>query len=199
MTRNKFPTIHGDSFPPTRAYNSWKRMKACCSNSKSIHYKYYGGRGISYCKRWEKYKNFKSDMGEPPFKDFTLDRIDNNKDYCKQNCRWVSRKQQARNRRCNVKLTLAGVTRLLVEWEELLGLNRRTIRKRLEMGWPIHKVLDPKVKNNRLVYTYKGITLSLKEWAVKLDKPYRLLKERLRILNWTIEQAFTLPKGHKRK
>ena len=75
-------------------------MKMRCYNEKSSGYKYYGGRGIQICDRWlESYENFLADMGERPTGK-SLDRIDTDGNYCKENCRWATNKEQGRNRVC---------------------------------------------------------------------------------------------------
>lgn len=81
-----------------RIYNVWASMLARCTNPKSHAYHNYGGRGISVCDRWMKFENFLQDMGAPP-PGLTIDRINNDGNYCKENCAWKTRLDQARNRR----------------------------------------------------------------------------------------------------
>lgn len=91
----------------TREYRSWVMMKNRCLNPKSSVYGYYGGRGITIDNSWiGSFKCFLKDMGERPI-DHSLDRVDNSGNYCKENCKWSTRTEQARNRRargsCGIK------------------------------------------------------------------------------------------------
>lgn len=88
-------TNHG--MHDSKIYKVWSSMKSRCSNPNSQFYHRYGGRGIKVCDRWDKFENFYKDMGEPP-EGLTLDRIDNNGNYCKSNCRWVTHKENCHNR-----------------------------------------------------------------------------------------------------
>lgn len=78
-------------------YKVWQNMKNRCENPKYVYYHRYGGRGISYDPRWKEFSEFYLDMGNPP-QGMTLDRINNDGNYCKDNCRWASKKTQAMNR-----------------------------------------------------------------------------------------------------
>jgi hypothetical protein len=89
-------TKHGLS--RSRAFQCWKNMKARCLNPQHRQYPDYGGRGITVCERWLIFENFYADMGDPP-PGLSLDRINNNGNYERGNCRWATVAEQLANRR----------------------------------------------------------------------------------------------------
>lgn len=127
-------------------YGSWYAMKQRCGNPKNRSYHNYGGRGITYPKKWESYKGFKEDMGETYKKGLTIDRIDNNASYSKENCRWIDRKTQCNNTRKNVLLTYQGITLTSTQWDEKLGLKEGTFKSRRIRGWTIERMMNPKLE-----------------------------------------------------
>ena len=113
-------------------YKTWCNMKARCYNPKSSYYVNYGGRGIKVCGRWlNSFANFLADMGPKPSPKHSLDRVDVNKGYDKQNCRWATRLEQARNTRGNKRFTMNGVTKSLVEWSEVSGISYGCLQSRI--------------------------------------------------------------------
>ena len=81
-----------------KMYSVWTSMRYRCNNSNSNNYKYYGGKGVKICKRWDKFENFLHDMGEKP-DGLSIDRIDGDGDYEPNNCRWATQQQQCENKR----------------------------------------------------------------------------------------------------
>lgn len=120
---------------------TWGSMLRRCYVEDCPEYKYYGGRGVRVCDRWrESFEAFLEDMGEcPPM--YSLDRIDNDGDYCKENCRWASRSQQANNKSTNVRLEFEGRTQTASQWAYEKGLSPATVLARLRNGWSVERTL----------------------------------------------------------
>ena len=114
----------------TPTYTTWDSMIQRCTNHNNTNYPRYGGRGITVCDKWLSFEGFIEEMGLRPPK-FTLDRIDYNKGYYKENCRWISMKRQANNTSKNVNITYNGETHTVSEWAEKLHINRNTLNNRL--------------------------------------------------------------------
>lgn len=123
------PTHNGSR---TREYVIWVSMKQRCSNPKVYAYHRYGGRGIKVCDRWlESFPNFLMDMGKAPSPEHSLDRIDNDKNYEPNNCKWSTRKEQSNNRVNTKRITLKGVTKRIDEWSQELSITTNTLRSRI--------------------------------------------------------------------
>lgn len=123
-------------------------MKKRCNDVKAPYYKNYGGRGISYVKKWEKFENFYKDMGECPDKK-SLDRIDTNKNYSKQNCRWMTQREQMNNIRRNVLYTYGNLTLTLAEFSRLYNINRKTLWIRIKRGASIKEAIEKSYGKSR--------------------------------------------------
>lgn len=130
------------------AYITYIGMKQRCTDPNSTNYHNYGGRGITICDRWRSsFQAFFEDMGPRPFK-MTLERINNDGNYCPENCRWASRKEQARNTRKKRTIVIDGVETHIAELAEKYGIDMRTLDRRLKAGWPLEKALDKKLQWN---------------------------------------------------
>jgi len=134
----------------SNAYRRWQHMIQRCHNPNDKDYPQYGGRGIVVCDRWRyDFMAFLYDMGTPP-KGHTLDRIDVNGAYSKENCRWLTAKEQANNRRNTVYLTIHGVTLPLSAWCETHGICSKTVLYRLKQGWSHEDaIFKPSLRKNR--------------------------------------------------
>ena len=136
----KATKTHGDS--TTRLYKIWSTMLSRCETKSQTVYKHYGGRGVKVCPEWHNYLAFKKWANENNYSDvFTLDRIDVNGDYEPSNCRWVTMKKQANNRRTNRIIVCNDISHTLAEWSEITNINPETIGYRLNRGWDTHKAL----------------------------------------------------------
>lgn len=124
------------SWDPTK--RSWDSMMQRCYSENSNRFYRYGARGIVVCDRWHVYENFLADMGERP-DGRSLDRIDNDKNYCPENCRWATKFEQAANKSNTVRIGESH----LAELARISGLQRQTIRARMLAGWPEEKLLLP--------------------------------------------------------
>ena len=137
--RNRKSATHGMS--KSKTYSIWNNIRERCLNKKNKDFENYGGRGITVCDRWKKsFICFLEDMGEAPFQ-MQIDRIDNNKGYTKENCRWTTIQVQANNRRTCVMVTSKGITKTISDWSKEIGVERKTLEYRIRVGWDIEKAL----------------------------------------------------------
>jgi hypothetical protein len=136
---------HGLSYSPE--YRAWQTMVHRCTSPRSPAWADYGGRGITVCDSWlDDPTQFYRDMGPKPSPAHELDRRDNNAGYSPENCRWVLRPENDRNRRSNRHITHAGETLTIAEWSERTGIQHTTITARLGMGWSPERALTAPVR-----------------------------------------------------
>ena len=136
-SRHNTRQTHGDT--GTRLYNIWHSMKQRTNNPKTIVSKYYHDKGIIVCKSWCSYENFKKwSLANGFDKNLTLDRINNEKGYSPDNCRWVTWEIQENNRTNNHVIVYNGETKTLSQWARFLGFKPKTLSRRIvDKHWDI--------------------------------------------------------------
>ncbi len=138
---------HGLSKHPL--YLSWVGMRNRCYYKDHNRFEHYGGKGIKVCDEWkDNFQSFydwaiKNGWG----KGLSIDRKENDKDYCPNNCKFSTVPQQNRNRTSNVKMTIDGETKILIEWAEFANIKYMTLRGRLKRGWTPKESVFGKMSN----------------------------------------------------
>jgi hypothetical protein len=133
----------------TAEFSVWCAMRKRCGNPKDIGFHNYGGRGIRVCDRWlgkDGFTNFLTDVGRRPSPKHTLDRIDNDGDYCPTNCVWATRAEQLRHNRRNNVITFNGKTMILQDWVNEIGISRSVLDTRLRRGWTVERAFTTPVQ-----------------------------------------------------
>lgn len=184
-----------------RLYGIWSNIKNRVSNPNNKSYYRYGGRGITICEEWAKsYESFKRWALSNGYRDdLTIDRIDNDGNYCPENCRWADRTVQANNKSDNHRITYNGQTKTTTQWGRETGLNSQIITGRLKLGWSLEDALQTKKQRNKIGYryiTHNGKTQTLSQWARETGINKRTLSYRIDKLNWSVEKALTTPVRH---
>ncbi len=133
-------------------FRVWAGIVQRCTNPNVDQWKDYGGRGITMCAEWRNsFETFLSDMGRRPSTKHTIERKDNNGNYCKDNCIWATREVQANNKRNNRRIEFNGETHTLMQWSKITGIDRNTIATRLNEGYTVEQALTLKSnKDSRL-------------------------------------------------
>ena len=141
---------HG--YRSTRLYRIWLNMHTRCSNEQTNCYTNYGKRGIKICNEWQEFLPFYEwAMANGYRDDLTIDRIDNNGNYCPENCRWSTRVEQSNNTRKNHFVTYNGQTHTIAEWAKITGLSRSVITQRINKSkWSVEKALTTPVKGRKI-------------------------------------------------
>jgi len=138
--------IHGHS--DGRLHRIWSMMKARCYRRSSPDYHRYGGRGITICDAWSEFLPFYNWALANGYDDrLTIDRRDNSLGYSPENCRWITRTAQNRNRRDNVRFAWRGRQLMLSEIAEIVGISHSTLRRRVVRdGWDLERAARQPVK-----------------------------------------------------
>ena len=173
-----------------KLYTAWWNMVRRCTDQTLPRFHRYGGRGITICKEWlESFDTFREWAIANGYQDgLTIDRKDPDGNYEPKNCRWMTPKQQANNRRSNRICTFNGVTGTMAELCDLFNLDYSLVNCRVQRGWSIEKAMStpkgaPTSKRNHLI-TFNGVTKTVAEWNKEI--------ERLRN-GYSIERALTEP------
>lgn len=133
-------TTHGMS--STRLYRIFRHMHNRCKNTNDIRYKQYGGKGITITDEWNSFEVFKDwALNNGYADDLSIDRIDVNKDYSPDNCRWTDAKTQSNNKSNTKYYTYNGKTHNIGEWSDIMNIPYKTLWKRINAGWDIGKAL----------------------------------------------------------
>ncbi len=139
---------HGKSGTPESTV--WHCMRQRCSDRNHPAFKDYGGRGILVCERWNDFAAFLTDMGTRPSPSHTIERVDNDRGYSPDNCVWLPRHLQSRNRRCSVRVEYRGDRMLAIDALAIAGTNisRSTVTRRLASGMAVASAVEiPRTPN----------------------------------------------------
>lgn len=154
-------------------YTSWENMISRCYNTNNPQYSDYGGRGITVCPGWRDFKNFLADMGERPY-GLTLDRIDNDGNYELGNCKWSTRSEQQRNRRCGYRKD--GKPALKSEVAADLGISGAGLLYRKRTGLPLISgpIAGWRVTSRARYVEHAGyVPIHLKDYAAKIGITFK--------------------------
>jgi len=132
----------------SKLYSIWLGMKQRCNNRNSPSWPRYGGRGITICKEWSDFEVFERDMGPRPSPAHSIDRIDNDRGYSPDNCRWATATEQVHNRRCARFVQINGVSYRAIDLAKITGRKLDTIMKRVSRGLSYDEVIQAERVNN---------------------------------------------------
>jgi hypothetical protein len=139
--KNNIPTRLTHGLSKTLSYKSWAAARDRCYNPKNPKFKNYGARGIRLCDHWHDFENFYRDMGDRPSTKYSINRINNDGDYCKENCEWAESKKQSRNKTTTRYLIINNEKIDIKTASELYGVAMSTIRYRISHGWNDHQAV----------------------------------------------------------
>ena len=172
-----------------RLKSIYNGMRLRCYNENNVNYKYYGGKGVTICDEWllsfENFFDWAINNGYN--ENLTIDRIDSEKEYSPDNCKWSTKKEQAYNRSMSVELTLNGRTMYMTEWAEELGIDKKTLSWRYRNGWSDEEILSNK---KDIILTYNGESKNLLEWSKKTGIKKSTLWDRYN-RGWEVKDILT--------
>lgn len=173
-------------------------MKRRCFNPQCSSYKDYGGRGITVCEEWADKKT-----GHAAFQKWavengwekgkSIDRIDVNGNYCPENCRWATPKEQSNNRRDNHFVEINGERKTVSEWANIVGISHNAMEGRIRAGWSENKLLQPRIEHLKMGKGERG--KEIRKWRALNNKSIALMGKDLETLVNLEEQGrlITLP------
>ena len=170
-----------------RHYN----MLARCLNPAHPAYKNYGGRGISVHQDWHDFYKFLQDMGYPPTPAHSIDRINNDHWYSKENCKWSTRGEQQSNMSSNVRVAYKGETFTISELARRVNIGPTVLLRRLNIGWTVEQACETPIHKPKTI-TFEGEEMTMLAASRKYKVSQGLLRARVRS-NWTIDGALNSP------
>lgn len=189
MRESKYKNSLSTKNPINRKlYGVRRKMIQRCTDPKCDRYKDYGGRGIQICDEWlydfDAFADWAKANGYE--EGLTIDRIDNDEDYKPTNCRWITKREQNRNKRTNVMVTYRGETKALTTWCEEFGLKYDPIHNRIHEGWDVEKAF-----NTPLTSEYESFTSMCRRHGINPGTA----RDRIVKFGWTLEDALNTPAG----
>ena len=182
----------------TRLFRIWASMKNRCFNSNDPSHTQYGGRGITVCEEWknsfEAFRDWALANGydeTAPRGECTIDRIDVNGNYCPENCRWATSKEQANNKRNNHTLEYRGQIHTISEWSDILQMPKHLIYTGLKNRHSLSEIAE-NAHVKRQYITFNGETHTASKWAALYGLNKQTVSRRLN-KGWNIEDAITTP------
>lgn len=171
-------------------HRTWVEVHRRCYNENTAQYKDYGGRGIRMSDEWKNsFEAFYRDMGPKPGSAYSIDRIDNNGNYEKGNCRWGTRTTQSNNTSTNVRYDFEGESLTIAELASRFNMPYATMRMRL-IYFPIDVAVNKDIRFLKFKFTMNGVTKTMKEWLAKAGITFEEYVSR-RELGWSIEDSLS--------
>lgn len=174
-------------------YSTWKTMKSRCYAKSQEKRGKYKENNITVCDEWlNSFDKFLEDMGPRPEGKYTLERIDNSKSYCKENCKWVSWDEQSKNRGTFNKIyTFNGETKVLKDWARTFNIKPSTLYSRIRRGLSFEDAIKEDPYNKK--HTINGESKTLKEWCDTFNMDFKIVNNRVSKHGWEVERAVTTP------
>ncbi len=180
-------------------FGTWYSMILRCYEPKNNKYYDYGSRGIRVSNEWlYSFANFLEDMGNKPSDKHSLDRINNDGPYSKDNCRWSTPTEQSRNRRNTLKVFYEGKEIVLIELCEKLNVDYEIVRGRLKIGKSIEEAISEPKRHSWTRVVVDGNEINIAEYCRENDLNAQNVRERLRA-GWSFYGATTAPKGARKR